>query len=180
MSIKGKCAIVGLGVTAMGKVYGRSATDFAAEAIQLALDDAGLQKKDVDGLLIHGNMSPEMSPLLQMTLGFKDLSLLNVMNAYGSTTGTMIQYASMAIEEGLANVGVLVYGDDPLKPNQGAGSSYTGSHMFPMTGMEGLRLAYGLYRANPSYAMAARRHMLLVGATSERLVAIAVSQREWG
>ena len=179
MSIKGKCAIVGLGVTAMGKVYGRSATDFAAEAIQLALDDAGLQKKDVDGLLINANMSPEMSPLLQMTLGFKDLSLLNVMNAYGSTAGTMIQYASMAIEEGLANVVVLVYADDPLKPNQGAGSSYTGSHMIPMTGMEGLRLAYGLYGANPSYAMAARRHMHLFGTTSEQLGAIAVSQRKW-
>ena len=93
MSIKGKCSIVGLGVTAMGKVYGRSATDFAAEAINLALEDAGLKKEEVDGLLINANMSPEMNPLLQMTLGFEDLSLLNVMNAYGSTAGTMIQYA---------------------------------------------------------------------------------------
>ena len=64
-------------------------------------------------------------------------------------------------EEGLANAVVLVYADDPLKPNQSAGSSYAGSHMIPMTGMEGLRLAYGLYGANPSYAMAARRHMHL-------------------
>ncbi len=53
MSIKGKCSIVGLGVTAMGKVYGRSATDFAAEAIHMALEDAGLKKEDVDGLLIN-------------------------------------------------------------------------------------------------------------------------------
>src|SRR5207249_12165583 len=120
-------AIVGLGVTARGKVYGRSASDFAAEAISLALDDAGLKKEDVDGLLINANMSHEMSPRLQMTLGFEDLSLLNVMNAYGSTAGTMIQYASMAIEEGLANVVVLVYADDPLKPQQGAGSSYSGT-----------------------------------------------------
>ena len=35
-------AIVGLGITEMGKIYGRTATDFAAEAIALALDDAGL------------------------------------------------------------------------------------------------------------------------------------------
>ena len=76
MSIKGKCAIVGLGVTAMGKVYGRSASDFAAEAIHMALEDAGLKKEEVDGLLINANMSPEMSPLLQMTLGFEDLSLI--------------------------------------------------------------------------------------------------------
>src|SRR5258708_17897759 len=179
MSIKGKCAIVGLGVTAMGKVYGRSATDFAAEAIQLALDDAGLQKKDVDGLLINANMSPEMSPLLQMQLGFADLSLLNVMNAYGSTAGTMIQYAAMAIQEGLANVVVLVYADAPLKPNRGSGSSYGGASSRPVTGMAGLSSAYGNYGANPLYAMAARRHMYLFGTNNDQLGAIAVSQRKW-
>ena len=179
MSIKGKCAIVGLGVTAMGKIYGRSASAFAAEAIQLALDNAGLKKEDVDGLLINANMSPEMSPLLQMTLGFEDLSLLNVMNAYGSTAGTMIQYACMAIQEGLANVVVLVYADDPLKPDKGASSSYSGASILQMTGMEGLRLAYGNYGANPGYALAARRHMHLFKTTSEQLGAIAVSQRQW-
>ena len=116
MSIKGKCAIVGLGVPPMGKIYGRNATSFAAEAIKLALDDAGLQKEDVDGLLINANLSHEINPMLQMSLGFQDLALLNVMSAYGSTSGTMIQYAAMAIEQGLANVVVLVYADAPLRP----------------------------------------------------------------
>ena len=35
-------AVVGLGVTPMGRIYGRRAVDFAAEAIALALEDAGL------------------------------------------------------------------------------------------------------------------------------------------
>ena len=179
MSIQGKTAIVGLGVTAMGKVYGRSASDFAAEAIQLALADAGLQKEDVDGLLMNANLSPEMSPMLQMTLGFKDLSLLNVMNAYGSTAGTMIQYAAMAIQEGLANVVVLVYADAPLTPHRGAGTSYGGASSRPVTGMAGLSSAYGNYGANPLYALAARRHMHLFGTTNDQLGAIAVSQRKW-
>ena len=129
----------------------------------------GLKKEEVDGLLINANMSPEMSPLLQMTLGFEDLSLLNVMNAYGSTAGTMIQYACMAIEEGLANVVALVYADDPLKPSNSASSSYSGASVMPLRGMEGLRLAYGSYGANPSYALAARRHMHLFGTTNEQL-----------
>src|SRR5438874_463170 len=157
VSIKGKCAIVGLGVTPMGKIYGRSASDFAAEAIKLALDDAGLKKEEVDGLLINANLSAEMGPLLQMTLGFEDLSLLNVMNAYGSTAGTMIQYASMAIQEGLAQVVVLVYADDPLKPSKSAGTSYSGASVLPLMGMAGLSAAYGNYGANPLYAMAAKR-----------------------
>ncbi len=179
MSIKGKTAIAGLGVTAMGKIYGRTATDFAAEAIQLALNDAGLKKEDIDGLLINANMSFEMGPHLQMALGFEDLALINVMNAYGSTAGTMIQYAAMAIKEGLANVVVLVYADAPLKPNKASSSSYSGAGILPMTGMSGLSFAYGSYGANPGYAMAARRHMHLFGTTSEQLGAIAVSQRKW-
>jgi acetyl-CoA acetyltransferase len=178
MSIKGKCAIAGLGVTAMGKIYGRSTSDFAAEAIKLALDDAGLQKEEVDGLLINANLSAEMGPMLQMTLGLQDLALLNVMNAYGSTAGTMIQYAAMAILEGLANVVVLVYADTPLAPARSAGASYSGANQ-RITGMESLRSAYGYFGANPGYALAARRHMHLFGTTSEQLGQIAVLQRQW-
>ena len=179
MSVKGKSAIAGLGVTPMGKIYGHSATDFALEAIELALDDAGLQKQDVDGLLINANMSREMNLGLQMALGLENLSLVNVMNAYGSTAGTMIQYASMAIENGLANVVVLVYADDPLKPAKGSGASYSGSDYYSLNGMFGLHLAYGAIGANLGYAMAARRHMHLFGTTSEQLGAIAISQRKW-
>ena len=91
----------------------------------------------------------------------------------------MIQYAAMAIQEGLANIVVLVYADAPLVPARGAGSSYSGAALSSMTGMSGLRLAYGNYGANPGYALAARRHMHLFGTTSEQLGAIAISQRKW-
>jgi acetyl-CoA acetyltransferase len=64
-------AIVGLGITEMGKIYGRGAADFAAEAVALALDDAGLYKSDLDGLLVNGNGNVEMEPRLQMTLGLE-------------------------------------------------------------------------------------------------------------
>src|SRR5258706_10378375 len=62
---------------------------------------------------------PPRSTLFPYTTLFR-----SVMNAYGSTAGTMIQYAAMAIQEGLANVVVLIYADAPLKPNRGSGSSY--------------------------------------------------------
>jgi acetyl-CoA acetyltransferase len=173
----GTGAIVGLGITEMGKIYGRTATDFAAEAIALALDDAGLRKDEVDGLLINGNLSSEMNPNLQLALGFEDLTLLNVMNAYGSTAATMIQYAFTAIKEGQANVVVLLYADAPLQPATSAGASYATSQS--LRGMGALLNAHGFYGANPGYAMAARRHMDLFGTTSEQLGAIAVSQRQW-
>ena len=40
-SLKGRYAIVGLGLTEMGRVYD-SAMGFAVEAVRLALEDAGL------------------------------------------------------------------------------------------------------------------------------------------
>jgi acetyl-CoA acetyltransferase len=130
MANQPKGAIVGLGVTPMGKIYGRRSVDFAAEAISLALDDAGLSKDDVDGLLINANIPGDMDVRTQMTLGFENLTLVNVMSAYGSTAGSMMQYACMAIREGLAKTVVLVYADAPLSPTRGAGQSYAGPHRF--------------------------------------------------
>jgi acetyl-CoA acetyltransferase len=179
MPNRSKGAIVGLGVTPMGKIYGRRSVDFAAEAIALALEDAGLEKRDLDGLLINANISGDMDPRSQMILGFENLTLINVMSAYGSTAGSMMQYACMAIEQGLANVVALVYADVPLTANRSAGQSYAGPHRFPLGGMTGLRAAYGNFGANPEYAMAARRHMHLYGTTSEHFGTIAVGQRAW-
>src|SRR4051794_1901535 len=173
-------AIAGLGITEMGKVYGRSASGFAGEAIALALEDAGLEKRDVDGLLVNANLSPEMSPTLQFSLGFEDLTLMNAMSAYGSTPATMLQYAAYAISTGQANVVACVYADAPL--TQGGSisqSAYSGKSLAP-EGLSGLRFAYGDYGpANTTYALALRRHMHLFGTNHDQLGAIAVGQRQW-
>ena len=113
--MKGATAIAGLGMTEMGKVYGRTVTDFAAEALALALADAGLGKDDVDGLLINANHSAEMAPMLQMSLGLEDLTLVCAMSAYGSSAGAMLQYAAHAISSGQANVVACLYADAPLE-----------------------------------------------------------------
>jgi acetyl-CoA acetyltransferase len=177
---KRPAAIVGLGITPMGKVYGRSATDFAGEAIALALDDAGLEKADVDGLLINANLSPEMQPMLQMSLGFEDLTLLNAMTSYGSTAGTMLHYASLAIQTGRANVVVCVFADAPLVEGGSASKSAYSQAGTATTGLAGLRLAYGDYGpANTGFAFAMRRHMHLYGTTHDHFGRVAVGQREW-
>ena len=177
MAVKDHVAIVGLGITEMGKRYGRTATGFAAEAIALALADAGLAKADVDGLLVHANASPEMHPFLQQALGFEDLTLINAMSGFGSTSASLLQYAAAAIEQGQANVVVLVYADAPLQPARTAGASYATAR--PLQGMTAFVNANGYYGANPGYALAARRHMHLYGTTSEQLGAVAVAQRAW-
>ena len=59
--ISGAAAIAGLGITEMTREYTGDATTLALRAIALALDDAGLTKDDLDGLLVNGGIF-SMSP----------------------------------------------------------------------------------------------------------------------
>jgi acetyl-CoA acetyltransferase len=168
--------ITGLGMTEMGKVYGLVPAQFAAEAVRRAVDDAGLSLTDVDGLLVSSGISGGVSLSLQRTLQLKDLSLLMEMQAYGSTAGAMIQTAAMAVRAGMADNVVCVFADAPLHPEAGAGTAYSRPRS---SGWDGLVGAAGIRGANQMYALAARRHMLRYGTTSEQLGEIAVAQRQW-
>ena len=175
----GGAAIAGLGMTEMTREYTYSATGLAGIAVRQAIADAGLGKDDIDGLFINAGVTNSISTGLQTSLGFRNLKLLNHMNAAGSTAGQMIQYASLAIQAGMASHVVCVFADDPLKPGTSAGAAYGGTGR-PATGMASLPGAYGFFSgANTSYALAARRHMGLYGTTQDQLGAVAVSTRDW-
>jgi acetyl-CoA acetyltransferase len=170
-------AITGLGLTEMGRVY-RDAEDLAAEAVFLALQDAGLHKSDLDGLLINAGISDGVGVPLHMTLGLQELNLLTYMQGYGSTAGQMIQYAAMAVANGLATTVCCVFADAPLKDKQRSGAvSYARSG--PTNAMASLDTVYGFTGALPKYALAAQRHMDLFGTTQEHFASVAISQRQW-
>ncbi len=180
MTLKGKCAIAGVGITDMGRIYGRSVSDFAAEAVTLALENAGLRHAQVDGLLINAGHDSALNLGFQNYMGFADLRLLNHMNAWGSTAGAMVQFAALAIDAGLASVVACVFADAPLKPDKGAGDAYKiGGVSAAPEGYGSLMRAQGYFGANCGYALAARRHMELFGTTSQQFGAIAVSTRAW-
>ncbi len=195
--------IAGLGLTEMGAIYGRSATSFATEAVRLALADAGLDLADVDGLLTSNGTTAGVGLGLQRELGLQDLRLLSEMQGFGSTAGSMVQFASMAVQAGMAEAVVCVFADAPLRPGRSAGDVY-GARRRPQTptvkpggdsaeaeathaelakptlhGWSGLLISAGAIGANTLYALAARRHMNRFGTTTDDLGAIAVAQREW-
>jgi acetyl-CoA acetyltransferase len=183
MAYQAKSAIVGLGISEVGKVYGRSATSFALEAIDRALDDAGLKKEDLDGLLMQSGLAqPGIGLQLQNAAGLKSLRLVNHMNAMGATPASMVQYATMAIQNGLATTVACVFADAPMQdPNARSsdGMNATRRNRPTPTGFASLDQYYGPMNPNAGYAMAARRHMKTYGTTSEQLGAIAVSTRAW-
>src|SRR5262245_35814214 len=101
-AISGATAICGLGMTELGRVYERSASDLAAEAVLAACADAGIAKDELDGLLLNAGISQGVDLSLAPQLGLRGLSLLTQMNAYGSSAGQMVQYAAFAVHHGLA------------------------------------------------------------------------------
>ena len=58
MNLKDKYAIVGIGYTPQGAVPGRTALSFHLEACANAMADAGLQKEDIDGLILYRQFPP--------------------------------------------------------------------------------------------------------------------------
>jgi acetyl-CoA acetyltransferase len=173
-------AIVGLGLTDVGKIYGRVAGDFAADAVRRAVSDAGLVATDIDGLLVMSGLAKGVNLRLADTLGLSNLALLAQINAYGATVGAMIEYASMAIATGRASAIACVFADAPLRTNTGGGaawSSYTTRGA--ATGFASLRTAIGFSSPTAHYALAARRHMSRYATTSKQFGAVAVAQRQW-
>ncbi len=173
-------AIAGLGITEMGKVYGRSAPDFAADAIRLAVADAGLTLDQVDGLLLNPGLSGGVDIGLAARLGLYDLPLLSVVNVYGSSASVMVMMAALAIGAGQATTVACVFADATLQPKGRTGAAYGGGGPNRQyRGIRGLGAAAGLGGAPSTYALAARRHMHAFGTNEDHFAAVAVSTRDW-
>jgi acetyl-CoA acetyltransferase len=176
--LSGSTAIVGLGITDVGRVYGRTASDFAVDAVQRALSDCGLTPADIDGVVTSYGMSGSFADV-GASLGMRDLRLNVNMSAAGATASAAIAYAASAVAAGTASCVAYVHADAPLvDPMARSSASYT-SGTETATGTRTVRAAVGLSGPNALYAMAARRHMDYYGTTSQQLGAVAVSQRAW-
>src|ERR1700749_2964158 len=101
----GKAAIAGVGASGQGKLPGETPLSLATTALKAALDDAGLSKDDLDGLLtMPGTTVPE-GPKHYLTLGGNlglNPRLTGSVVMGGATAGALIQQAALAIDAGMA------------------------------------------------------------------------------
>ncbi len=179
--LRGAAAVVGLGVTPQGKVFGNTPLGFAVDAVRMALDDAGLERGALDGLLLNPGLAWNDLGMgsfqLQQALGLRSLRLSATMGLGGATACAMIQHAAQAIAAGLCTTVACVFSDAPLKPPapERERSSSASAYGF----VRGWEAAYGYFGANAMYALVARRHMARYGTTQDHLGAVAVAQRRW-
>lgn len=172
-------SIAGLGLTEVGKVYGKSSVDLAAQAVSLAAADAGLAMDDIDGLLINPGMTPPLVDLtLARRLGLRDLRMLTQLTAYGASAGVMVALAAQAVDSGAASAVACVFADTPRSQTSSGADAYRAMSL-QASGVRSAETAAGLMSTTHRYALAANRYMTTYGVTHDEFGAVAVSQRRW-
>lgn len=168
-NLRGKTAIVGTGHAGFGEAHGFTAYDVMAQTAQAALKDAGLKLSDVDGLFC--TMMEDSMPALMAAeyLGIQPRFLDGTMTG-GSSFVNYLTSATMALETGLCDVALIVYGS-----NQRTASGKLVTASRPPV----YEAPYNPRYPISAYAMAAARHMHEYGTTREQLADVAVAARAW-
>jgi len=172
---KHKIVIAGIGETEQGKIPNKSSFHFLSEASKLAIDDAGIKKTDVDGLVTAFSL---VEHTFMHCTTFADYFGLNPkyfssVAIGGATAVWMVAEAAMAIASGQAETVLCVRGDNTLS---GISSSGMVALIREMCHAE-FEYPYGLTTPG-GYALAAQRYLHEYGATPEHLAAIAVTMRK--
>src|SRR4029453_6626965 len=107
MTIRNHTTIVGIGQTEFSKDSGRSTLRMALEAILEALDDAGLEPSDIDGVVKMAANDDVFEIDLLRSLGLPNLRFFTeIPHGGGAACGTIAGAAS-AITSGMADVVVV-------------------------------------------------------------------------
>ena len=108
LSLKDTCAIVGVGLTKLGKkMAGISTMDFALEGCKRAIEDAGLSKDDVDGLLfVHPSQQGERHGFAGRVADLLGISsnFTATVDCGGSTPIALVQMAPWPLTPGCATL----------------------------------------------------------------------------
>ena len=172
---KNKIVIAGVGETEQGKIPDRSSFHFLSQASKLAIEDAGIKKTEVDGLVTAFSLVEHT--FMHCTtfadyFGMKPKFFSSVAIG-GATAVWMAAEAAMAIAAGQAEVILCVRGDNTLS---GISSSGMLALIREMCHGE-FEFPYGLTTPG-GYALVAQRYLHDFGATREQLAAVAVTMRK--
>jgi acetyl-CoA acetyltransferase len=175
--IGGVAAIAGIGATEFSKDSGRSELRLAAEAVQAALADAGLQPSEVDGLVTF-TMDSNAEVAVARELGIGELRFFSQIGYGGGAACATVQQAAMAIAAGTADV-VVCYRALNERSGRRFGQVAVGAVRMPTSsGIDnGWHYPMGLGTPAATVAMMAKRYMHTYGATSEDFGVVTVADR---
>ena len=173
MSFSNAVAIAGVGETDYSRDSGRTELALSLQAIGAALDDAGIDAAEVDGLMkwfVDTSSEAEVA----VNLGIPDLAWFGEINQAGNVGAPLVAHAAAAIHAGLANTIVIYRG-----VNGRSGRRYGRGDVTGQGGRGGGAFTepFGLLTPQHGLAMSARRRMFETGVTSRQFGQQAVIQR---
>ncbi len=177
-SLRNRAAIVGIGATEFSKNSGRSELRLAVEATLAALDDAGLQPSDIDGMVTFTmDHNPEIE--IKRSLGGGELRFFSRVHYGGGAACATVHQAAMAVATGVAEV-VVCYRAMNERSAYRFGSGVQNLTPMPTTESAhfGWYAPFGLLTPAAWVAMCAQRYMHEFGATTEDFGRIAVIDRK--
>lgn len=162
--------IVGVGESdEIGNVPAHSALDLQAQAARNALADAGMTKKDVDGLITQtgGRMAAlSFAEYFGLEVCFVDSTFIG-----GASNVAHLDMAAALIRGGVCGTVLVTYG---ATPRQGEYMPLTPEYADDFERPFGVCFPVGLY------ALCAQRHMHEFGTTREHFAKLVIESRRWG
>lgn len=167
---RGATAIVGAAESDLGEVgAGLTPLDLIGQATHRALEDAGLQKSDVDGLFGASAYYQMATVSAGEYLGIRP-RYSDGTNVGGSSFVSHLLHANAAIQAGMCDVALVTYAS-----TQRSDGGFRGITEPPNPFEDPYSPRYPV----SMYALAAARHMYEFGTTREQLAEVAVAARRW-
>ncbi len=171
-----EAAIVGIGQTKYSKNSGVSELALACEAVRSAIDDAGIEPAQVDGLVTFLMDSSDEVEVAR-AVGIGELHLFSRVAYGGGGAVGLVHQAAMAIATGTCEY-VVIYralnGRSGQRMGQGVSGDIVTSDLIHWSWY----MPYGMLTPASWVAFCAQRYMHEYGATSEDLCQIALSTRK--
>lgn len=182
-------AIIGAGMTHFGKFLERSLKDLAREAIDSAIKDAGIEKKQIQAAYVGNAMAGIVTgqecirgQVMLRAYGIDEIPVINVENACASSS-TAFHLAWMSIASGMYDIALALgveklYHEDKRVSFKALGSAVDVEMMASIkNSLESMKSGEGAGEKRSLfmdfYAMLARMHMELYGTKKEHFAKIA-------
>ena len=172
--MRDKIAVAGVGASPQGKFPGATPITLATTAFKRALDDCGLKKEQIDGILtMPGTTSPEGA---LNSLRFGEAVGINPRYINGTMLGgssfvAHILPAMMALQSGQCNAVLVCYGSTQRTSTFGRAEIAQARRVMDPQPYE---TPYAPMQPLSAYALATRRHMHQYGTTRRDLAEVAV------
>ena len=170
--LRNKYAIAGVGETTYRRGSQESTRNLATWAINNALDDAGLEAEDIDGMLSYSGNDSTFSPFIAGDLGIR-LNFYMDVHGGGSSTEALIGIAMGVIEAGMCKTVAIFRSMNGYSQVRIGGTGARSAA--PIVGDQVHMRAYGWQSAGQMFAPTFLRHMYDYGTTPEQVAHVKVA-----